>query len=263
MRTYIKRGMALAIFAAVGLVSGRASAAVFQIRSDAADYEANSTGITSTGVSGDLRIGTIVISPNARITSAILPFQLPALPAGEVVTGATLDVLTSTDTVTNTLRRPTASENGDLYGLPFDATPVDVTAARYFSGPNDTTVGVTKLQDNYLVAAHANTAQRVISVDISAYLNSLYAAGAQAGDFAILRISYDPETVDTTILNRYRFRAQGTSTTANPEADQPLLTITTGVVPEPSTAGVLLGVAALALFRRCRQTAAGSDATPG
>ena len=257
MRTHIKRGAALAVLAvaAVGLTSNHASAAVFNIRTDAADYEANSTGVTSTGVSGDLRIGTIVIAgaSAARITSGILPFQLPAIPAGEVVTGATLDVLTVTDTVTATLRRPTASENGDLYGLPFDATPVDVTAARYFSGPNDTTAGVTKLQDNYLVSAHANAAQHVVSVDISAYLNSLYAAGAQPGDFAILRISYDADPVDTAILNRYRFRAWGTTTTANPDADQPLLTITTGVVPEPSSAAAaVFGVASLTLARRRR-----------
>ena len=115
------------------------------------DYEAVSDGTApSQGVGNDLRIGTTVASSTApRLASAILPFALPAIPAGEQITSATLSLFVVGQAATN---QPTSLMNVDLYGLPIDPAPFDITNGRYFSGENDTALGVNKLQTDFLTS---------------------------------------------------------------------------------------------------------------
>ena len=88
--------------------------------------------------------------------------------------------------------------NVDLYGLPVDAAPFDITNTRYFSGENDATLGVSKLQTDFLTSTTPGVTETSTttytlrtSVDISSYLIALYEGGAVAGDFAVLRLSMD------------------------------------------------------------------------
>lgn len=169
-----------------------------------------------------------------RLASTILPFQLPLIPEGEQIVSATLRV-TSIDQAS--ANDPRADQNVDLYGLPFDEeADVDITSSRHYSGPDDTTAGVVKLQDNFLTPAIGQgVTQDVTSVDISAYIIGLYGAGgADDGDFAILRLSDDNPS--TSVLRRYVVASAGTGSTTEATFDanaaiRPLLTITTAPVP--------------------------------
>jgi hypothetical protein len=91
-----------------------------------------------------------------------------------------------------------------------------------------------------------------VSTDLSAYIQSLYDAGAVAGDFALLRLSYD-QPVNLDAHNRYLFWSrQATSSSENPSDRWPLLVINTVAVPEPATSGLLATVAGALLRRRRR-----------
>jgi hypothetical protein len=243
----------LAFIAAAGLSIARPAtsrASTITVPADLGDYEALSNNTTSNGVSGALRIGTRTLNGSAAPTAstAILPFALPSIPAGEEISSVTLSILTKNQTS----NLPVA--NADLYGLGVDAGPaVDADGSHYFAGADDTTAGVVKLQNDFLVPADASAADtRHESNDLGAYIQSLYAAGAAAGDFALLRLSYD-QAVNLDAHNRYLFWSrQATSTTENTSDRFPLLVINTVAVPEPATSG-LLATAGLALLARRRR----------
>jgi PEP-CTERM motif len=207
-----------------------------------------------------LRIGTTVASATApRLASAMLPFQLPAIPAGQQTTSATLTLLVVGQATAN---QPRANQNVDLYGLPFDtANPsFSITNARFFSGANDTTAGVTKLQDDFITPATPGVSQTstttytpLTSLDVTLYLTSLYDGGAVPGNYAVFRLSDD--NPDGSVLQRYRIRSAGGTAAANPDAEKPFLTITTSPVPEPGSIALAgLTVAGLAARRLRRKS---------
>lgn len=245
--------------AASGMLITGANAAEYTVQSDMLDHEAHltvSSGVTavSNGHQGDNRIGH---RTSGTLSSSILPFALPSLAPGEVITGATLNITFEGESAS--LMIEATDGNVDLYGLPYDASPITQEASRYFSGPSDATAGVTKLQDNIMTPGDypaEGTFAPKVSVDISDYLNSLFAAGATAGDFAVLRLSYDVATHNGT-NNRYRVVTSGgdgpdgIDTAPHTIAEgAPHLIITT-VVPEPGGLA-LLGLGGLGLIRRRR-----------
>ncbi len=248
-----RRSYMVAVAMSVVMFSG-AHAAVIQVQSDILDYEAYKTVSSgdlaiSNGVAGDNRIGS---RTRTTLSSSILPFALPTILSGEEISSATLNVTFKGES--SSLMIEAGDGNVDLYGLPYQASPVTQSATRYYSGPNDSTAGVTKLQDNFFTADEypaENTTLTKASVDISAYLKSLYAAGAVAGDFAVIRLSYDIDGLSDN--NRYRIvtsGGDGGTIDASPHSIQegaPFLSITTSPVPEP-TSLVLLGLAVAALI---------------
>lgn len=249
---------ALLALAACALLVNYAGAAVIQIQSDIADYEAHRTqpsgpNAVSNGTVGDNRIGARTTTTWA---ASILPFALPSIPSGEQIVAATLNVTFKGEN--STLRPETGDGNIDVYGLPFDAAPLVQDPNRWYGGPNDGTAGVSKLQDDWVTVA-TNPADTVntlfTSVDISNWLTSLYTGGAVAGDFAILRLSYDANALDGN--NRYRIVTSGGDAgtiDASPHTiaeGAPFLSITTAPIPEPTTVSLLcLAALALAAVRR-------------
>jgi hypothetical protein len=126
-------------------------------------------------------------------------FQLPALPAGQRISSASLQAR-------YTGRDGTPTFNADLYGLGYRSSSA-LAAGDYYSGASDTTDAV-KLADNFATPA-LGTAAAYLSTDDAAdaalvdYLNAQYAAGAQAGDFVFVRLSADQ--VKTGVYDRYKF----------------------------------------------------------
>lgn len=232
----------LIAFVGPALLASAANAALYTVYVDASDYEARNDNAVANGAFGYLRVGTRTTGASGTTVSAIFPFALPALAPGETITSATLRLTTFAQTT----NLPVA--NADLYGLPYHAAPMASDAANYYSGPNDPTPGVTKLEDDFLTPADVDGNEVPFdSVDIASFVQSLYTAGAQPGDFALFRLSYD-QPVDTAVHNRYQIWASG----ATDSAQLPTLSITTTSVPEPASLSLLALGATTLLARRRR-----------
>lgn len=254
------KSLVLAATASGMLVTG-ANAAEYTVQSDIADYEPyfnidTTAEALSNGTGGDVRVGS---RTSTTRSSAVFGFALPTLTTGETISGATLTVTVEGEDN----RSPLAGANLDLYGLPFDPGSFDQIASRQYQGPNDTTVGVTKLQDNYITSEEAPggdllTTYTEASMDISAYLNSLYADGATGGDFAVLRLSQDVVAPSGNI-DRFRIVSSGgdgstvDSAPHTIEEGAPFLSITTTVIPEPTSLAAV-GLGGLGLLRRRRSS---------
>lgn len=143
----------------------------------------------------ELKIGKSAVDGSPNLTSAIIPFQLPAIPEGEEITEATLKVYVSFG------REWIEDEcHVDLYGLPYKNTSV-ISSNDHYAGvyidSDDTVVGI---EDDYFaknVAVGNKDTPRFEETSSSGngklvdYLKSQYTAGAVAGDYVFLRLSID------------------------------------------------------------------------
>ena len=240
--TFSARTGMLAAVGGVALLANAAGGAVFSVAVNPADAE-----VSASGPSNQTKNGTILAGAfNATPLVAVFPFQLPALPAGETILSANLDV--------TGFRNGAATFNADLYGLGF-RNAATVLAGDFFTGALDTT-DATLIQDNQFTPATGTTAARVGTspagdAALVAYLNAQYEGGAVGGtSFAFLRYNPDfvtnPGTATSGTLG-YPVSTQETGT-----ATRAVLTITT--VPEPTSAAALglAGVGLLARRRRAR-----------
>jgi hypothetical protein len=148
---------------------------------------------------GFMKVGKSAVDGSANTTSAIIPFQLPERPAGQMVTDAALKVYVS-------YGREWTNTNVDLYGLQFkkeDDTGRQIFAADHYAGPfgNGTGNGTDKgIEDDYFTknvkqgepdsARWEETSVNGNSA-LATYLNEQYDTGAAAGDWVFLRLSVD------------------------------------------------------------------------
>lgn len=174
--------------------------------------------------------------------SYIVPVLLPAsLPAGSVFTSADLRFRDW-----GRFGNSTLDFNVDLYGLTRVAATDAVLATDHYAGPVD--VGATMIQNDYITPAstppedhHTDTLGDSV---LSVWLNVVWAGGANAGQYAFLRLS--PDKADGT----YSWTGYTVLTTlAGYEEERPMLSYT--LVPEPGTM-TLLALAGVAALRRRR-----------
>lgn len=156
-----------------------------------------------------MKLGSSDMDGNGNITSAIIPFALPARPSGEAVDFANLNVYVS-------FGRQWLNSNVDLYGLSFVAdasTGREIFAADHFAGAYpDVTVGVTAIEDDYFTKNVAlgnldtpRWEETTNEANLIAYLEAQYDAGAVAGDWVFLRLSID----NTTMTGSQYFNIEG------------------------------------------------------
>ena len=206
---------------------------------------------TNNATSGVLQVG-LNATTNTLIASAVYFFPLPA--ESEIGT-ANLSFYLIGKAGT------TPQADVDIYGLGYDAADTPTITGSYamaYEGTpdNDTSAGVgipsvVKIEDDFLTATSANAQFHETSdagdANLASFLKGLYLAGAQAGDFAIIRLNVDGKGTSTDPAWRYEVASQDRSSPN--EFQRPFLTV---AVPEPaSLAGVgLVGAALLARRRR-------------
>lgn len=180
----------------------------------------------------------------------VVPVQLPTLPSGASFDAADLAFSHfgpgAVNEVGGYYGAGLPNYNVDLYGLSRVATLPDVLPADYFSGPADATSAL--LQNNYLDPTSPGN-RAVVHTDASgdtslaAWLNTMYADGANAGKYVFLRLN--PDGVQGALpWSGYQVMTAG----AGGADEKPVLSYSV-IVPEPS-ALALLGLGALALRRR-------------
>jgi hypothetical protein len=210
-------------------------------------------------------------SPPGGITTLYF-FQLPALGAGESISGASFGVGRLADSATSAT---TPTFSADLYALGLvgsvSKTAADAQKFFYLGGaaqgalPADgPAVGgtVARVKDDFLtpgdfIANGGAAAASPTTADLSAYVKNLYANPAANGftpgaSYLVLRINPDADTVPASGTQRYTLAFQGTAANggAGTPENRPTLTLTTEVVPEPGGVGVMLVAGAGAVGRR-------------
>jgi hypothetical protein len=145
------------------------------------------------------RVGNGYASGQASVY--VLPVQLPALQSGEFISAAKLSIQLSGWNNHNALSAV------DLYGITFEDSASTVDDSRYFvDGSNSiSNPDALRLQDNFAHTSDINDTSegaadiQITSIDFAAHVESLYAGGAQAGDFMFLILTHD----STLTLQRY------------------------------------------------------------
>ena len=150
---------------------------------------------------GFMKLGKSAVDGSANTTSAIIPFRLPARPAGKKVETASLKVYVS-------YGREWLNANVDLYGLPFvpendQNTGRAIHPEDHYAGPFAATQGsrgAVGIEDDYFAknveAGKLDTPrweQTTEDQKLAAYINAQYDAGAKEGDWIFLRLSMDDD----------------------------------------------------------------------
>lgn len=211
-----------------------------------------STGVVDQVASdsvSSIEVGSHGGAANDFSSNFIAPFLLPTLEEGQSFGNANLTFF-----VTNIDNIAAGSGlSADLYGLDRISASDQVTTADHFEGtpaiPFDTSN--TLLQDSLLndtSVTGLNSTDSSGSQALTDFLNTQYAGGANAGQFVFLRINRAEDPTAGT----ERFRIA----TANNTVGDAFATITfdavsdVAVVPEPSSAAVLIGLSGLVFARR-------------
>jgi hypothetical protein len=125
--------------------------------------------------------------------SDVFVFQLPVLPAGQGILSAAFSYY---ELVSG------SKYNTDLYGLGFRSSST-VLASDWYSGPNDT--HNTLIQSGIVPASQSYNGRVTTSaagdVNLLAYLNAQYVAGAVAGNYVFLRLSSSAANGDNLNVN--------------------------------------------------------------
>lgn len=202
------------------------------------DSNSGSTGVR-VGVGGSG--GSPNTTNGRRRQNAILFFQLPEI--------ASLNSAELEFSHLSTIGNQAFAFNADLWGLGFVTTPTLDTDHLFF-GENDSGSGLgivnrVKVVDNLI---SNGSATGVVSADVSAFIDSLYVAGAIGGqDFAVFRLNPD-QVVDVT-GSTLGF----TIALAESVGREPQITLDVVAVPEPSSLA-LIGTAAIGFAVRRRRS---------
>jgi len=251
-RSYFSSFVPLAALVAAATWS---SAAVGQTTTFTMTANANgglirSNGVTETG--GVTRL--IGSSSNANQgLSNIYFFALPTIGPNQVITDATMNF--NFDSISNS---PTY--NTDLYGLGYVDSGPNMSGSWFAEGPapdtrtraslgTGTTGTVSLIEDDILTTSTplvaVSTSNPAAMID---FIDSLYADGAEGGDFAIFHYIADQFVSGPTGASGFRI-----SHSDAPTSQLAQLEITVQQVPEPGTLaiwGLVAGVALLFAWRK-------------
>lgn len=218
-RRFISRTFTLAITAS-GLLASTLSGATIDVTVDPADTIVFPDGTAISPASVNSRVGQGFVGYGTSVY--VMPFQLPALSPSERIVSAKLSLnLEGWSNFSGFLR------NLDLYGI----NVVSGTSKANF--PENFVDGVNPganpnaflLQDNWFTPADINISYATgltipkVSQDFGWFLQALYDAGAQPGEYAFLTLTHDAQIA----YQRYYLITAGNSTTL----PKPKLTITT------------------------------------
>ncbi len=203
------------------------------ITADSGDGTVDATAVVDTG-SFNAQAGQLVTD-----RAFIIPFLLPTLGAGEIFDTADLRLML--------FGSGGVTFNADVYGLSRLSAVSSILPADFFIGASDATA--TLIQDDFFTPTSPGLGTPVNSdatgdANLTAWLNTQYNSGANAGQFVFIRVNSD---VNPTGDFRYDVLTQN----AGGATEKPLITYS-AVVPEPGTA-VLMLVGLLAC-RRWRLT---------
>lgn len=222
---------------------------------DVADQQFDSNGGSSWIGQASARVGKTSQADPVVAWDYIMPFALPTIPDGEVITSATLTV--------NLQGWTSFASIGDvqLFGINrVNASPGVVFASDFVDASNPSANPDAVLLQSDMIPSSAitstgasNLTEPYTSIDISSYIQNLYdVEGGAAGEFGFLTLAVDVTTVGSSSNNYYDISTANSATTAW----QPFLTIETGTVPEPGAYALIAGAAVLglvALRRRNQQ----------
>lgn len=173
------------------------------------DSQVNSDGTLGWVGQQNHRVGM-----NAVGASSVLVFELPDL-GSESVASVSLEFNVEA------ISTHASGLNADLYGLGYSSSS-QVSGGSAYIGAYDTDSNAVALQDNILFEAMtigSVSTSATGSGNLTSWIQSLYDNGAQAGDYAFVRLSPD---VDPGVAYRYY------ALTSADGANSPVLTIETG-----------------------------------
>lgn len=218
------------------------SAVTLNIPSHGGDQEIYSTGGAKWVGQAEMRVGGSGTDVDA---AAVFFFALPELGENDVISDAIF-------TVGLDMKSNSPTFNLDLYGLGYRSSAAANPIEDFFSGAFETDPTATGLQSAFMtpaaLASDIISTSSAGSANLASFLSSLYAGGAVAGDYAVLRLNAD--IANPSNYHYYNIPSASYADTGM----RPTLTITT--VPEPSTTAALFGAAAfglVALRRRLKR----------
>lgn len=238
----------LAVFCAAG-----SNADLINVTANTADQQLSGDGTLTWVGQTTSRLGFDSVTKKSDVI--IIPFALPVLPEGESILSASFSINV---TLSQSIFGGEPNWNVDLYGIRAGSTPAAVWASDFYDGPDDP--AHTKLTDNFIQVI-GNTATPTgtytsSSDSIAEWLQTFYTGNTPNQTYVFFRVNPDVAFLSytnasgTQVASRFLTVATADNATA---ALRPVLSLTTGVIPEPATVGMLgLGALITLLIRRFR-----------